>query len=246
MSTATVPPAAPTPATTAPPPAPPPTLIDIVRYVRPGQRLLVTDLSWEEYEELLVWRDDYRRTVRLTFDHGRLEIMVLSGTHERWRKVLALLVEAWIEQTGGEYVPSGQLTHKRKDLERGFEPDESYYVQNWQKVAGLRELDFTKDPPPDFTIEVEVSQSVLGRLPVFAAFKIPEVWRYDGERVTVLLLQPNGEYQESAASLAVPNFPFAEVPRFLALVDDPATSFAEIGRRFRAWVGSLPPAAPTT
>ena len=241
MSTATVLPAVP-----APPPAttPPPTLIDLVRYLRPGQRIAVTEVTWEDYERLLVWRDEYRRTARLTYDHGRLEIMVLSGTHERWRKVLALLVEAWLEVTGGEYVPSGQLTHKRKDLERGFEPDECYYVQNWRKVAGLRELDFTKDPPPDFTIEVEVSRSVLGRLPVFAAFKIPEVWRYDGEKITVLLLRPNGEYQESAASLAVPNFPFAEVPQFLALVDDPATSFAEIGRRFRAWVRALPPAAP--
>ena len=50
------------------------------------------------------------------------------------------LVEAWIEETGGEYLPSGQLTHKRADLERGFEPDECYYIQNWKKVGGLREL----------------------------------------------------------------------------------------------------------
>ncbi len=239
MSTATAPPAATAPATT-----PPPTLIDLVKYLRPGQRIVATEISWDEYERLLVWRDEFRRSVHLTYDYGRLEIMVLSILHERLRKVLALLVESWLAESGGDYVPSGQLTHKRKDLERGFEPDECYYVQNWRKVAGLRELDFTKDPPPDFTIEVEVSRSVLGRLPVFAAFKIPEVWRYDGEKVTVLLLQPNGEYQESAASLAIPNFPFAEIPRFLALVGDPATSFASIDRRFRAWVRALPPAAP--
>jgi len=217
-----------------------PTLIDIVQYLRPGQRLAVTEVSWADYEELLAWRDDYRRTVRLTYDHGRLEIMVLSNLHERLRKVLALLVEAWLEETGGEYVPSGQLTHKRKDLERGFEPDECYYVQHWKEVAGLREIDFAKDPPPDFTIEIEVSRSVLGRLPVLAAFKIPEVWRYDGEKVTILLLQPSGEYQESAASLAIPNFPFADIPRFLALVSDPATSFASIGRHFREWIRSRP------
>ena len=222
-----------------------PTLIDIVKYLRPGQRIVATEISWEDYEQLLAWRDDYRRTVRLTYDQGRIEIMVLSILHERLRKALALLVEAWLAESGGDYVPSGQLTHKRKDLDRGFEPDECYYVQNWQKVAARRELDFTKDPPPDFTLEVEVSRSVLGRLPVFAAFKIPEVWRYDGNKIAILLLQPNGEYQESATSHAVPNFPFSDVPRFLALIDDPATSFASIDRRFREWVRALPPAAPT-
>jgi len=41
-------------------------------------------------------------------------------------------------------------------------------------------------------VEVEVSRSALGKLPIFAAFKIPEVWRYDGERVTILRLGAGG------------------------------------------------------
>ena len=231
---------------TVSPPSHTPTLVDVVTYLRPGQRIAATEISREDYEQLLAWRDDHRRTVRLTYDRGRLEIMVLSIRHERPRKVLALLVEAWLAESGGDYVPSGPLTHKRKDLERGFEPDECYYVQNWQKVAGRSELDFTKDPPPDFTLEVEVSRSVLGRLPVFAAFKIPEVWRYDGESITVLILEPGGEYRASAASRAAPDFPFADVPRFLSLIDDPATSFASIDRRFREWVRTRPAPAPNT
>jgi Uma2 family endonuclease len=217
-----------------------PTLIDIVKYLRPGQRLAVTEVTWGDYEQLLEWRDDYRRTVRLTYDHGRLEIMVLSNLHERLRKVLAQLVEAWLSESGGDFVPSGQLTHKQKDLERGFEPDECYYIQNWKSVAGLRELDFTKDPPPDLTIEIEVSRSVFGRLPVFAAFKIPEVWRYDGEKITTLLLQANGEYQETTTSLAIPNFPFAEAPRFLTMAADVSLGFASIDRSFRQWIRLLP------
>jgi Uma2 family endonuclease len=240
MNTTTAPGVAPGPQT--------PTLIDIVKYLRPGQRLAVTEVSWEDYERLLEWRDDYRRTVRLTYDRGRLEIMVLSNLHERLRKVLAMLVEAWISESGGNFVPSGQLTHLRKDLERGFEPDECYYVQNWSKVAGLRELDFAKDPPPDLTIENEVSRSVLSRLPVFAAFKIPEVWRYDSERITILLLQANGEYRESVASLAIPNFPFAEAARHLAMASDVSLGFGDIDRRFRQWIRSLPggASAPNT
>jgi Uma2 family endonuclease len=239
MNTATAPGVAPAPQT--------PTLTDIVKYLRPGQRLAVTEVNWDDYEQLLRWRDDCRRTVRLTYDRGRLEIMFVSNLHGRLRKILALLIESWLAESGGDYLPSGQLTHKRKDLERGFEPDECYYVQNWKAVAGLREIDFTKDPPPDLTIEVEVSRSVLGRLPVFAAFKIPEVWRYDGEKVTILLLQPNGEYAESLASRAIPDFPFAEAPQFLALAADVLVGFGEIDRRFRQWIRSRPaPSAPNT
>ena len=95
-------------------------------------------------------------------------------------------------------------------------------------------------------VEIEVSRTVLDRLPIYAAFKVPEVWRYNGTRITVLLLQPDGSYRESPVSRALPALPFAELPRFLALADDISLSFAEIGRRFRAWIRALPPAAPTT
>jgi Uma2 family endonuclease len=219
-----------------------PTLAGLVDYVRPGERLLLTGVEWEDYEQLLAWRDEFRRGVRLTYDHGRLEIMVVTNYHERLRKVLALLVEAWLAESGGEYVPSGQLTHKRKDLKRGFEPDECYYVQSWPKVAGLREIDFTADPPPDLTIEVEVSRPTTDRLPVFASFKIPEVWRYDGGRVTVLRLGEDGAYHESPTSRAIPNFPFAEAPRFLGLAASVDIGFAAIARQFRAWVRQTFPA----
>jgi Uma2 family endonuclease len=234
-------------ATALPPIETVPSLAGLVNYVRPGQRLLLTGVSWEDYEQLLDWRDDYRRAVRLTYDSGRLEIMVLTNLHERLRKILALLIEVWIAETGGDYVPSGQLTHKRRDLERGFEPDECYYIQNWPKVSGLREIDFMVDPPPDLSIEVEVSRSVLSRLPIIAAFKIPEVWRYDGERVTVLLLDLDGTYRESATSAAIPNFPFADAPRFLSMASAVDIGFAAIHREFRDWVrATFPPPAPTT
>ena len=233
-----------TTATTTPARSAVPTLAGLVDYLRPGQRLAVTEVAWDDYEGLLAWRDEHRPPVRLTYDRGSLEIMVVSNYHERLRRFLALLIEDWIEETGGDYVPSGQVTHKRKDLDRGFEPDDCFYIQNLSKVAGLREIDFATDPPPDLAVEVEVSRSVLGKLPVIAAFRVPEVWRYDGERIIVLLLQDDGTYRESPNSRALPNFPFADAPRFLEMAASVTTGFATVSRAFRAWVRSLPPAAP--
>ncbi|WP_439623043.1 Uma2 family endonuclease [Gemmata sp.] len=237
MSTATVPP------TAAPVRVPQgPALIGLADYVEPGERLLLTGVRYADYERLVEWRDAHRRTVRVAYDSGGLEIMVVSNLHERYRKRLDVLIVSWIVETGGEYCPSGQLTHHRGDIEKGFEPDECYYIQNWRKVSGFREIDFTKDPPPDLAVEVEVSRTVLPRLPLYAAFKIPEVWRWDGEHLTILLLRPDGTYRESSVSLALPTVPWPEFIAFLRLPD--TVAYAEFDRQVRAWVRSLPP-APT-
>jgi Uma2 family endonuclease len=222
------------------------TLADVVNYVKPGQHVLVTGVSWDDYERLLLWRDENRKGARLTYDRGDLEIMVVTSYDERLRKILALLIESWLAETGGEYVPSGQFTHKRKDLEKGFEPDECYYVQSWKKVAGLREIDLLVDPPPDLTVEVEVSRTIKSRLPILASFRIPEVWRYNGKKVTVLRLGPKGKYQEAEASLAIPDFPFADAPRFLEMAASVEVGFATIDRQFRGWIRSLPPTKRAT
>ena len=235
-------------ATLAAPASPPlagPKIAGLVNYVEPGEHLLLTGISYDDFVRLAEWRDEVRRwNVRLAYDRGKLEIMVVTNAHERFRKIVAILIETWIEATGGDYLPSGQLTHRREDLQRGFEPDEYYYIQNWRAVSGIREIDFTKDPPPDLAVEAEVSRTVLDRLPIYAAFKIPEVWRYDGEQLIVLLLQSDGTHRESSASRALPTLPLAELPRFLALANDLTIGFAEISRQFRTWIRTLPQAAP--
>ncbi len=93
-----------------------PRLAGLVSYVAPGERLLLTGVGYGEFIALAEWRDEARRGgVRLAFDRGKLEIMVVNNPHERFRKIVALLIETWITETGGEYLPSGQLTHRRED-----------------------------------------------------------------------------------------------------------------------------------
>ncbi|MBX9584638.1 MAG: Uma2 family endonuclease [Gemmataceae bacterium] len=211
----------------------------------PGRSLSLSGVDWAGYEYVLAARDAAgRQTPRLFYCEGVLEAMTTGNLHERLKKALALLVESWLAETGRDYLPSGALTVRREDREQGFEPDECYYVQNRARVAGLRNLNFAVDPPPDLVIEVEVSRSAEPRLPVYAGLGVPEVWRYDGTRLTVLLLQPDGAYRESPAGRAIPDFPLAEVPRFLAMAASLETGYGVIDREFRAWVRSLPPTTP--
>ena len=243
MTTATLPPAAPAKATSARTAA----LLTLIGSAAPGSRLSLTNVRYADYVEFLHARTAAGHAgVRVAFDCGELEVMVIGSAHERLKKFLDLFIEVWIEEAGGAYLPCGGMTHLRDDIEKGFEPDECYYIQNWAKVAGVRDIDFATDPPPDLAVEIEVSRTVLGRLPIYAAFKIPEVWRYDGTRLTVLLLRPDGTYAESPTSRALPTLPVAEIARLLLLADDISLDYLAVRRRFREWVRTLPPSAPTT
>ena len=82
----------------------------------------------------------------------------------------------------------GSTTFRREDLERGFEPDACFYVQNEEHVRGKPRIGLNVDPPPDLVIEVDITSPPLDKLPIYAQIDVPEVWRCDGERLTIFEL----------------------------------------------------------
>jgi Uma2 family endonuclease len=202
----------------------------------PTWRVALSDVTWEEYERLLDARKTAeRRAVHITYDRGEVEIMTISFRHERYKSTLARMFEALCYHLAIPICGAGGMTVRREDLDRGFEPDECYYHRNLDRVIAKDELNFQTDPPPDLAIEVEVTRTVVARLPIYAAMGIPEVWRYDGERITVLLLT-DGRYQESPTSPTVPNLPLAELAMFITRmgkVDD-----TTLRREFQDWINA--------
>ena len=126
------------------------------------------------------------------------------------------------------------MTCQREDLERGLEPDDCYWIAHESVMRGRTEVDFEVDPAPDLAIEIEISRSVLNRIGIYAALRVPEVWRSDGERVRVNILGEDGQYHESERSLAFPFLPIAELERFLKLAG--TISETQLLRTFRVWV----------
>ena len=84
-------------------------------------------------------------------------------------------------------------------MDRGFESDESYYIQHAADVLGKDEIDLLIDPPPDLLVEVDISRSLLRKFGIYSVLGVPEVWRYDGERLRFYVLQGEG-YVEVAHS----------------------------------------------
>jgi Uma2 family endonuclease len=109
----------------------------------------------------------------------------------------------------------GSMTFKRQDLQQGFEPDSSFYIQNEERVRDRTQIDLTVDPPPDLVIEIEITRPAIAKLPIYAAMGVPEIWRWDGERITILQLA-SSEYDEAPASTALPSLTSAVLNRFMA------------------------------
>ena len=126
------------------------------------------------------------------------------------------------------------MTVSRKDLQKGFEPDNCYYVQHESQMRQKTELDFAVDPPPDLAVEVDVSRSSLGKRELYAAFGVPEVWRYDGQRIEVFTLGPEHRYLPSAKSLCFPGIPLDEMTRVLGRMN--TESETVLIRSFRDYV----------
>jgi hypothetical protein len=101
-------------------------------------------------------------------------------------------------------------------------------------MRGKDQIDLDTDPPPDLALEIDVTHSSLNRLGIYAALRVPEVWRFDGQVVHVHLLAPDGTYAESPSSRAFPFLPIAELGHFMSLRG--VQGNAALIRGFRTWV----------
>lgn len=203
-----------------------------VRPTEGERRFVLYNMGWKGYQALLdLFGDD---GPRMTYDRGTVELMSPLIVHERYKKLIGRCIETVTEELDIPCVGAGSTTFKSEILDRGLEPDECYYIANAGRLRKVRQVDLTIDPPPNLAIEVEMTHALLNKLGVYAALGIPEVWRFDGETLDVLVRGEDGVYAASETSLAFPFLPMAEVARFV--VEDDGTDDTRWGRSVRAWV----------
>lgn len=201
-------------------------------------RIGIEGVSYEFYKQFC---DEIgEQPIRLSYNDGCLEIMVTKSPHEYFKKVLAKLIEATIFELNVPVRSGGAMTFQRDDLKKGFEPDECWWLAHESIVRRITDFDFQKDPPPDLAIEIEMSHSLAGRIPIFAAMKVPEVWRFNGRTLRFCMLDADGHYVDSETSKAFPFLRPEHLQPFLALPDDEDET-ARL-RRYVTWLrANLPP-----
>ena len=62
----------------------------------------------------------------MTYLEGILELRTTSPEHERLKKIIARLIEAFVEEADIDLNGYGSATFRRKAAARGLEPDECY------------------------------------------------------------------------------------------------------------------------
>src|SRR5579875_1323449 len=200
------------------------------------RRMVLHNVAWDTYARLL--RDHANASApRFTYDRGTLEIMSPLPERERYNRAIQLLLPVIAEEMGTELYSLGSTTFNREDLQRGFEPDSCFYIQNAACMHGRDRIDLHIDPPPDLVVEIDITHPSIDKLSIYAHIGVPEVWRYDGERLEILALE-DGRYAESPRSHVLPAVTFAALTTLLPASKD-VGDIAWI-QRVRAWARALP------
>ncbi|AFZ23875.1 hypothetical protein Cylst_1596 [Cylindrospermum stagnale PCC 7417] len=175
--------------------------------VKPGQQMLLKDISWQQLENILEEMGE-KRAARISYSHGWLEIMVPLPEHEKDKEFIGDLVKILLDKLEIDFEPLGSTTFKNEQMQQAVEPDACFYIQNQAAVIGKNRIDLNIDPPPDLAIEIDItSRTQFGN---YQLLGVPELWRYKQQSLDIFLLQ-QGKYVKSLSSPNFPNIPIIEL-----------------------------------
>jgi len=151
--------------------------------------------------------------------------------HDHASEVISALIKILVIELGLKLKSMGSTTLDREELDRGAEPDKSYYIQNQPLVAG-RNVNLQIDPPPDLVVEVDITHTDIDKNRLYAAMGVPEFWRYNGKQWRIYQLQAD-HYIEVETS---PTFPIIKKEEFYTFLDKAKQDEIEAEFWFRALV----------
>ncbi|MBW4513304.1 MAG: Uma2 family endonuclease [Scytonematopsis contorta HA4267-MV1] len=199
--------------------------------VPPGQRVLLEDTSWQEFEDILEELGESRSS-RVAYNNGILEIMTPLPEHEGSKEIVSDFIKALLEELDIEFWSLGSTTFKNELMSQGIEPDNCFYIKNEATVRGKDKIDLVKDPPPDLALEIDVTSRTHPN--IYAALGTPELWRFEKGKLQINVLE-NGKYTESEFSPTFPSLPLQKViPQYLQQCKNQGRN--KTMKAFRNWV----------
>ncbi len=183
-------------------------------------RVVLHCVPWERYDALIQLLGDDYPALRLTYLEGTLEIMTTSPEHERWKKMIARLVEMWAVESGAKLNGYGAATFRKRAKERGLEPDECYVLGELVDV-------------PDIAIEVVKTHGGIDKLDVYAGLGVPEVWFWEEGALAVYGLKGDG-YERLEHSALLPDLDLRLLSSFVATPVDQTEAVRAYRDRLRS------------
>jgi Uma2 family endonuclease len=208
----------------------------IVSQMPPDASVVFHNVSWEEYEELLDQIGD-ANSLHISYNDGTLKVMSPSSFHEKY----ALFINRLISQISFRFRINilffGTTTIRKRRKNKGKEPDACFYVQTADLIGHRIKLDFASDPPPDVVVEIDIHHDSRDSFQIYSALGVPEIWRYDGQEMTIYYLHQD-EYVMAEASHALPMLTGRILADYLARMLQDGELAAIIA--FDEWLQSLP------
>jgi Uma2 family endonuclease len=156
--------------------------MDAIEHLPEGATLILQEFSWQDYERLVEDLNVSHARLRVTYDHGRVEIMSPLNEHEGYARFIDALVRAFAEHRQVKLESFGGSTWRRRKLEQGLEADCCYYVTNADHIIGKKRIDLDVDPAPDIVVEIDITTESFSKFHIYAALKVSEIWLYDGKK----------------------------------------------------------------
>ncbi len=183
----------------------------------PEERRIISSVSWEHYEALLVDFEG-RPGYRIAFLDGTLEIMSPSRRHEISAENIGRLLEAYLIEMRIRFWGLGSTTFRRAAKAGGAEADKSYNFT-------------TEKECPDLVIEVIVTSGGVDKLEVYRRLGVTEVWFFRDHRFDVYCLRDEA-YEHVATSELLPDLDLDMLADY-ATRADPLEAVIEYRHRVR-------------
>jgi Uma2 family endonuclease len=164
------------------------------------ERFIANEVSWEQYEALLVKLSD-NSSYRVTYLDGVLEILSPSPRREGIKKHIGTLLEVYFQETSTQYFPLGSKTFRRQERQGGTEPDESYCIGSKKEF-------------PDLAVEVVLTSGETDKLAVYKRLGVTEVWFWENSQFCVYRLRGD-KYELIQASELLPNLDLALLAEYV-------------------------------
>jgi Uma2 family endonuclease len=198
--------------------------------VPPGQRVVLQDVAWQEFETILEELGDHRGC-RLAYEHGLLEIMMPLPEHEDDKEIVGDLIKALLEELDMEFRSLGSTTFRKPDAQ-GLEPDQCFYIANESAIRGKKRIDLSVDPPPDLALEIDITSRTHPS--IYEALQVPELWQFDQGELQINVLE-SGKYQEMPQSPTFPGLALKQaIPQYLR--ESKTLGRNRVLKAFRQWI----------
>ena len=110
----------------------------------------------------------------------------------------------------------GSITLKKRQPDKGGEPDECYYLSPPPEIKTKVDIDLETDPAPNLVVEIDISSGSLAKDKLYVAYGIPEIWWYRDTTGTFEILQLTNEaYIPTSHSAALPGVQITDVQQVL-------------------------------